>query len=547
MELEAGVVIAGKYRLERPIARGGMGSVWQAVHEQLKVPLAIKFMEPAYAASAVGRMRFEREATAAAQIRHPNVVHVQDYGVEGDLPYIVMELLVGEDLGKRLKRFRRLPLPVVSNLLMQTAKALRRAHESGFVHRDLKPGNIFLAKGDDNEDIIKILDFGIAKQLMPTLGSDGESTKTGEIVGSPSYMSPEQIRGARDIDARADVWSLCVILFRALTGRLPYEGDTTPDIIANILTTPPPKATQFVRDLPPALDAFFEKGLARDRDARFQSVRELADAFAAATRMPMGSMAYIDPALSTPPPDAWPNAMPTGSTSYPSGPSYTAPPGSLPSFPQMAETDPFAMTPHPAASAQSNPFAVSPSNPGSGAFPAPVSDPGFDIRATQRQERGNSFDPSGMPNNTGMPSADGTLTVSPSITGMDTFRPQQRKPIVWWIMGAGVVFGVVLGLALVLVNRSDSSGSDDPNGTDTQSASPSLSSSSAATTPALPNTAVPAQENLGAASGPSETAASSSAAPQTAPSTSASSKKGSGTGTKTPAGGTGKKPNRWGI
>lgn len=541
MELEAGVIIAGKYRLERPIARGGMGSVWQAVHEQLKVPLAIKFMEPAYAASAVGRTRFEREATAAAQIRHPNVVHVQDYGVEGDLPYIVMELLVGEDLGKRLKRFRRLPMPVVSNILMQTAKALRRAHESGFIHRDLKPGNIFLAKGDDNEDVIKILDFGIAKQLMPTLGSDGESTKTGEIVGSPSYMSPEQIRGAKDIDARADVWSLAVILFRSLTGRLPYEGDTTPDIIANILTTPPPPATQFIRDLPPALDAFFERALARDREARFQSVRDLADAFAAATRLPMNSMMYVDQAAA-PQADAWPAQMQAAPTNYPSGPGYAMPPGSMPSLPPTSDPAYYPGAQMPAAIPQAYPSA-NPSNPGSGQFSAPYNDPAFDLRATQRQPNlGPADTPAFASNSAGMPSADGTLTVSPSITGTDFSRPQPRKPVVWWIMGAGVVFGVVLGLALVLANRPDTAEETNPTSPQTQSAASTAQGTAVKAAPE-PTTA-PTDTAVETAEPAVPTA---SAAAQAAPTTSASSKKPNTQGPKTPIGGPGKKPNRWGI
>jgi serine/threonine-protein kinase len=434
MKLAPGVVIAGKYRLERPLARGGMGSLWEAQHVQLRVPLAIKFMEPTYAASAVGRTRFEREALAAAQLRHPNVVHVQDYGVEGDFPYIVMELLLGEDLSKRLKRLRRLPLPAVVAILTQTTKALRRAHEGGFIHRDLKPSNIFLARGDEEgEEIVKILDFGIAKQLM-ALGTD-DTTKTGEIVGSPSYMSPEQIRGAKDIDGRADVWSLGIILFRCLTGKLPFDGDTTPDIIANILTTEIPSATRFVPDLPPGVDAFFQRALARDREQRFQNVRELADAFASVTRMPTGSMAVIDHA-----PPAAQDAS-----------AFTPAPGSQPSAtPPSFQSQQSSAAPAVFPPAQTQGGAYSPADftrsPGAGS-----------ARIAMPQDAAAFGDPRWRERD-GRPAdaaTGGTLTVSPSITGGEMFRPPGRRPIGIWVLGAGALVGVGIGLAVVAGGRPD--------------------------------------------------------------------------------------------
>lgn len=451
MRLAQGVVIAGKYRLERPLARGGMGSLWEAQHAQLRVPLAIKFMEPTYAASAIGRTRFEREAMAMAQLRHPNVVHVQDYGVEGDLPYIVMELLLGEDLSKRLKRLRRLPLPVVATMLAQMAKALRRAHEGGFIHRDLKPSNIFLAQGnDEGEEIVKILDFGIAKQLMPALASDDNATKTGEILGSPSYMSPEQIRGAKDIDGRADLFSLGVILFRCLTGKLPFDGETTPDIIATILTSEIPSATRFVPSLPPGIDAFFQRALARDRDERFQNVRELESAFASVTRMPMGSMAAIE---YTPPPSDTsglspaPGGVTTSATppSFPSQPSHPSHP-SLPSLPSPSEVAAgFPQTPAPYGK-PSYPPADFTNSPGAGS--AVISMPREAVFGDPR------LIDTRPPEGASLPSA-GTLTVSPSITGGDMFRPSARRPVGLWVLGAGAFVGVVVGLAVVMGGGSD--------------------------------------------------------------------------------------------
>ena len=280
MELARGVVIAGKYRLERPLATGGMGSVWVARHAQLDTPAAIKFMDPQSASSAVARARFEREAKASAALHNRHVVRVLDYGVEGETLYLVMELLQGEDLSRRLHRERRLSLEAASRILTQTAKGLRTAHEARVVHRDLKPANIFLARvPDDDEEIVKLLDFGIAKDTATT--AIGEGTKTGELMGSPHYMSPEQVRGARDLDLRSDLWSLSVVMFRAITGRLPFTGDQIGAVIAQILADPIPVATNVAHDLPPALDGFFARGFSRDRDRRFQSAREMAEALAA--------------------------------------------------------------------------------------------------------------------------------------------------------------------------------------------------------------------------------------------------------------------------
>jgi eukaryotic-like serine/threonine-protein kinase len=274
--LEVGGVVASKYRLVRPLAQGGMGSVWVARHVQLDVDVAVKFMAPAYAESADARARFEREAKAAAQLKSPNVVQVHDYGIADGVPYLVMELLQGEDLGERLRRQRRLSLPAAAAMLTPACKALRRAHEAGIVHRDLKPGNIFLARQDD-EEIVKVLDFGVAKVTDP--GSGASSTKAGTLVGSPNYMSPEQVR-AKHVDHRSDLWSMGVVLFEAVTGQLPFPGDDVGDVLVEVCTAPIPVPSHIAPDLGPVVDRFFERALAREPAARFQSARELAEAFA---------------------------------------------------------------------------------------------------------------------------------------------------------------------------------------------------------------------------------------------------------------------------
>jgi serine/threonine-protein kinase len=297
MKIAPGAVIAGRYRLEKRLAMGGMGSLWTAQHTQLDTQVAIKFMDPNHAGSAMGRQRFEREAKTAASLKSAHVVQVHDYGVEEDRPYIVMELLHGEDLGKRLKRERRVSLQVASGILTQIARGLRRAHDAGLIHRDLKPPNIFMARGDD-EEVVKILDFGIAKDTMEA--KLGEGTKTGELMGSPHFMSPEQIRSSKDIDHRSDLWSLGVILFRAVTGALPFQGDAIGAVIAHILADPIPAPSSVYPSLSPAVDAYFARAFSRDVAGRFQSAREMAEVFAAiavdASTAPRGTSPSTYPA-----------------------------------------------------------------------------------------------------------------------------------------------------------------------------------------------------------------------------------------------------------
>jgi serine/threonine-protein kinase len=282
--IRLGRVIAGKYRLEAPVARGGMGSVWKARHLQLETLVAVKFINLDQRATSGGRARFEREAKAAALLHGPNVIEVYDYGVDDGLPYLVMELLEGEDLSRRIAREGRLPVGSVVSLIGQVTRALRRAHEAGIVHRDLKPGNIFLVeREDDEEPLVKVLDFGIAR--TPRLGFVGEATKTGTLLGSPRYMSPEQARSPRSVDPRSDLWSLAVIAFRALTGRLPFMADEVAELLVKICTEPAPPPSSFHAELAD-FDLFFEKAFSRNPDERFQTARELAIDFATCAGIP---------------------------------------------------------------------------------------------------------------------------------------------------------------------------------------------------------------------------------------------------------------------
>jgi len=284
----AGAVIADKYRLDRPLRQGAMGSVWIATHLALETQVAIKFMVPSTEAPAgeasrasehvATRTRFEREARAAAQIRSANVVQILDYGVDRQLQYIVMELLEGEDFEHRLRRLGALPLGDVARIIVSVARALQLAHSKGVVHRDLKPGNIFLAREGEVDEVPKILDFGVAKAIKgdrPT----GEATVDGTVVGTPSYMSPEQAMGRADIDHRSDLWSLGIIAFRATTGVKPFAADSLLETIVQICSATPPRPSEINPELPRAVDSFFERALERDVDKRFQSAKEFATAF----------------------------------------------------------------------------------------------------------------------------------------------------------------------------------------------------------------------------------------------------------------------------
>jgi serine/threonine protein kinase len=276
--VKKGSVIGGKYRLERALAQGGMGSVWVAQHLQLDTEVAVKFMDPAYVDSDDARARFEREAKASAMLKSPNVVQVYDYGVEDDTPYIVMELLEGEDLDARLRREGRLSVSVTARLLSDACKALRRAHEVGLIHRDLKPANLFITRQGD-EEVTKVLDFGIAKAIGPQLS--GRATKTGMLVGSPYYMSPEQIRTGKQIDHRTDIWSLGVIAFECITGQMPFPSLEVGDVLVAICSDPIPAPSQISQRLSPKVDEFFGRALMRDPEQRFQSTREFAQALTA--------------------------------------------------------------------------------------------------------------------------------------------------------------------------------------------------------------------------------------------------------------------------
>jgi eukaryotic-like serine/threonine-protein kinase len=277
-EFEAGHVLMGKYRLERTIARGGMGTVWKAKHLQLDTPVAVKVLAHNRLDSVSIRARFEGEARAAAMLKGKHIVTIHDFGVEDDVPFIVMELLEGEDLEDRLRRLGGIPIHESVRIVAEVCSALQKAHAAGLVHRDMKPSNIFLARSEEGESV-KVVDFGVAKLPMK-IANEESPTEVDEFLGSPIYMSPEQVRSARDVDARADLWSISVIIYRLLTGKLPFEGKTPGDLLVKVCTDPHTPPSQHHPHLPLGIDGFIQRALSKDPEDRFQNASELASSFA---------------------------------------------------------------------------------------------------------------------------------------------------------------------------------------------------------------------------------------------------------------------------
>ena len=274
-QLAANVVVAQRFRLNRQLGRGGMGAVWHASDLRLDKACAVKFIEGEFASMPEAQSRFQREAKAAAALNSPHVVTIYDHGVWDGTPYIAMELLEGEDLGKRLSRVGRISPQECVEVLTQVQRALTKAHAAGIVHRDLKPDNIYLVREDDERELAKVLDFGIAKSASSAL--DGSNTKTGAMLGTPYYMSPEQAQGIKAVDHRSDLWSLGVIVFQILTGRLPFESEALGDLLVKIIVAPPPMPSHLVNDLPSGLDEWWTKASQRDPNHRFQTAKELVD------------------------------------------------------------------------------------------------------------------------------------------------------------------------------------------------------------------------------------------------------------------------------
>lgn len=279
--LAPGLKVTPDLRLIRRLGHGGMGSVWVAQHARLEAEVVVKFLLDAHLGDEGIRARFLREVSAAAQVRSPHVVQTLDHGITEDgVPFIVLELLEGEDLLQVLNARERLHLDEAALVIESLASALTKAHERGIVHRDIKPANVFLCSGGKNWHV-KLVDFGIAKRV-----DDPNLSMSGEMVGTPTYMSPEQFEGKRDVDHRSDIWALGALAYHLLVGKPPFRGESVAQVALKVFQGQfiPPSVVR--PELPVGLDPWFARACAQLPADRFQSARDLADAFTAALETP---------------------------------------------------------------------------------------------------------------------------------------------------------------------------------------------------------------------------------------------------------------------
>lgn len=276
-------IIAGKYRVERRIAEGGNGIVVEAMHLALRQPVAIKYLKPGPRASASVVDRFEREGRLAAQLTSEHVVRVHDVGeLDDGSPFMVMELLKGRNLSTVLEESGPLPIPRAVDYVLQTCDALAQVHALAIVHRDIKPENLILADRPSNTPIVKVIDFGISKSA-PERDQSGlwaRETSKNDRLGTPVYMSPEQLRSSTEVDARTDIWSIGVTLHELLTQTLPFEGEDLPQLCTNIVLSSPVKLRAVRPGAPPELEAIILKCIEKSPADRFRNVGELAQALA---------------------------------------------------------------------------------------------------------------------------------------------------------------------------------------------------------------------------------------------------------------------------
>lgn len=272
--LSPGTIVGDKYRLEEPIGQGGMATVWRAVHTTLDRPVAVKFLEAVGTGSEELAARFLQEAKLAANLRHRHVVDILDFGVVGDgKPFMVMELLEGKSLADRYTDGPAVTDWELLEIVAMTLSGLAAVHDAGILHRDVKPENIFLVQDADGI-FPKLLDFGISRGF----GAQGRVTRTGVVVGTPQYMSPEQARGKKDLDARSDLFSVGVVLYEGFAGEVPFDSENPGDVLIAVATEEPRNLGELRPDLPRGVVELVHRALEKDPAARFQSAREMRDA-----------------------------------------------------------------------------------------------------------------------------------------------------------------------------------------------------------------------------------------------------------------------------
>ncbi len=278
---QPGAVLRGKYRVERVLGAGGMGTVLLATHLRLSQPVAIKVLRFETAGRKDVLVRFAREARAASKLRGEHAVRILDVDdSDGGDPFLVMEFLEGVDLHQHLAASGQLSVEDAVGYVLQACEGIAEAHAAGIVHRDLKPANLFLTTRADGSLLVKILDFGISKAMEPEAPLDFQITKPSTAIGSPSYMSPEQLKNSSDVDARTDIWSLGVVLYQLLTNTMPFEATSTAALAACIAADPPTPLRALRSDAPEELEGVVLRCLEKNASSRYSDIADLARALA---------------------------------------------------------------------------------------------------------------------------------------------------------------------------------------------------------------------------------------------------------------------------
>ncbi len=292
-EPSIGAVLGKRYVIDAVLGKGGMGTVYSALDLQLERKVAIKVLHEADAMDEVAVLRFKREALALGKLGHPHLCTVYDVGsVDTGVPYIVMEHLDGMSLGQRLKQAPALSTSLLVHVLSQACEALTVAHDAGVMHRDIKPDNIFLVREQGSTWSAKLLDFGVAKFSNNGMLGDAEAslTKTGMVMGTPYYMSPEQARGQRDIDGRVDVYAMGVVAYEALCGKRPFAGTPLNLVLVKVLSERPESLAVTRPDLTAEIVAVVEKAMSKNRDYRYATAREFGHDLLRAARRARSAM-----------------------------------------------------------------------------------------------------------------------------------------------------------------------------------------------------------------------------------------------------------------
>ena len=551
-----GDVVAGKYVVEHVLGSGGMGVVLSARHVDLGEWFAIKVVRPSFARHAESVARFVREARAAARIKSEHVARVHDVGrLENGAPYMVMEYLAGLDLDQHLRQRGPLHVEEALDYVLQACEAIAEAHASGVVHRDLKPANLFLTRRADGSPLVKVLDFGMSKAGGGEAELQQELTATASVLGSPHYMSPEQVRSSKNIDARSDVWALGVILHRLLTGGHAFAAETLSSCLAKIVMDPPASVRERAPWVPAPLEAVVMRCLEKDVSLRLQSVAVLAVELAPFAPRSQLSIERIVNVLGLPQQRPAAAAAPYPGAAIPRDPASVP---SIPSVSYQSASQPSASYPSVSYQSASQPSApLAGPAPGDGEATAIFVSDGAPAPAWGAAQSPAAPPPAAAPPPWHPASAAGPAP-GPTASSVSAAWTPAPAPAALARGGKQVVIGalaaVLLGCALIVwrvASPTQHAGDASPAATATTAATPATAAPVPTAPPAeapQPATATAATETAAPASAAPETAAPATAASPTAPDPRASSASAAPSKTvpRPPAGGT-KKPKHEGL